>query len=128
VFPLPIIKNIFCCACVDCLYKAFYQLKYYGRNDVSVLYALFEILGKVAAVSAVDIKEKVWEFHYEISAMFDWGTLTNLDRRHLQSICAKLERVCRSGTACLPPKKVNLCPYVHSPPSEVEYKEHTPGF
>lgn len=89
---------------------------------------LFGILKKVAAVSAADIKEKLWEIHYEIEAMFGWGALTNLDRRHLQSICAKLKRVCLSRTACLPPKKVNLCPNLHRPASEVEYKEHTPGF
>jgi len=79
----------------DYLYKGFYQLKHYGKKDVSVLYSLFTILGKVASVSGDTVKQKIWAFHFEILAVFDWETLTKQDFAHLYSAYQRLVSICR---------------------------------
>ncbi|WP_088051072.1 DUF2254 domain-containing protein [Virgibacillus dakarensis] len=73
----------------DYLYKSFYQIRHYGKDDVSVLYGLIEVLYKIAFVSNKKIKQKIWRFHYYIVDVIEWDTLSELDRQHLQSIYRK---------------------------------------
>lgn len=78
----------------DYLYKSFYQIRHYGKDDVSVLYAMIEVLYNIAVVSKSLIKQKVWKFHFYIMDVIDWDGLTDLDREHLQGIYKKFETYC----------------------------------
>lgn len=78
----------------DYLYKSFYQLRYYGSGDVSVIYGILEVLYKISDVSDSMIKRKIWDFHYYISESIGWDKLSSLDREHLQEIYDKLESSC----------------------------------
>lgn len=78
----------------DYLYKSFYQIRHYGKDDVSVLYAMIEVLYKIAVVSKLPIKQKVWKFHYYVMDVIDWNSFTNLDRMHLEHIYKKFTVYC----------------------------------
>ncbi|OZU89159.1 hypothetical protein CIL03_09130 [Virgibacillus indicus] len=79
----------------DYLYKSFYQIRYYGKSDVSVMYSLIEVLYKIALVSDDAIKEKVWKFHHYIVDNIKWDSLSNLDYNHLTAIYEKFEYCCK---------------------------------
>ena len=74
--------------------KAFYQIRYYGKNDVSMLYAMIDVLYNIAVVSKQPIKQKVWKFHYYIMDVVDWDSLSDLDREHLQQVYKKFKTYC----------------------------------
>ncbi|MFZ3578891.1 DUF2254 domain-containing protein [Virgibacillus sp. DJP39] len=76
------------------LYKSFYQIRHYGKEDISMLYAMIEVLYKIAVVSENSIKQKVWTFHYYIMDVIEPDSLSTLDNEHLQSICRKLKEQC----------------------------------
>lgn len=79
----------------DYLYKSFYQIVHYGKNDISVYYSLIDVLYKVALVSDKSIQKKIWDFHYYIVQAIDWELLSKLDNHHLQSIYAKFVDCCQ---------------------------------
>jgi len=81
----------------DYLYKSFYQIRYYGKDDVSVLYGLLEILYKIALVSDQTIKQKIWKFHFYITDVIMWDKLSELDYKHLQEMYCKLRACCEDG-------------------------------
>ncbi|MDY0406791.1 DUF2254 domain-containing protein [Virgibacillus sp. 179-BFC.A HS] len=74
------------------LYKSFYQIRHYGKDDVSVIYGIIEVLYKIAVVSNDTIKQKLWDFHIYILDVIDWESLSKLDYKHLQSITEKFRR------------------------------------
>ncbi|MUK88029.1 DUF2254 domain-containing protein [Ornithinibacillus sp. L9] len=78
------------------LYKSFYQILYYGKEDVSICYSLLEVLYKMS-ISSKDyaIRRKIWAFHYYIVNSIDWDSLQDLDRQHVESIYRKLKEVSR---------------------------------
>lgn len=78
----------------DYLYKSFYQIRYYGKDDVSVLYGLLEILYKIALVSDQTIREKIWQFHFYITDVIMWDKLSKLDHNHLKEMYSKLRACC----------------------------------
>ncbi|MEN1968395.1 DUF2254 domain-containing protein [Lentibacillus sp. N15] len=75
----------------DYLYKSFYQIRHYAKDDVSVLYSLIDVLYKVALVSDETIKRKIWRFHYYILDVIVWDALSELDQQYLQSIYQKFK-------------------------------------
>ncbi|ASK61276.1 hypothetical protein CFK37_03315 [Virgibacillus phasianinus] len=79
------------------LYISFYQIRHYGKSDVSIVYAMIEVLYNIAIVSKKSIKKKVWRFHYYIMDVVDWDRLSDLDRDHLQEIYKKFEAYCTTG-------------------------------
>ncbi|SHG28610.1 DUF2254 domain-containing protein [Ornithinibacillus halophilus] len=78
----------------DYLYKSFYQIVYYGKEDVSVCYGILEILYKIALSNNEELKRKVWAFHYYIVNSIAWDSLEEYDRRHLESMYDKLKQAC----------------------------------
>ncbi len=78
----------------DYLYKSFYEIRYYGQNDVSVLYGIINVLYKIAVVSSEDIKQKIWEFHFYIMEVVKWDKLSELDQAHLEKAYNNLKRSC----------------------------------
>lgn len=81
----------------DYLYKSFYQLRYYGQDDVSIIYNIIDTLYKIALVSKPEIKQKIWQFHFYITDVVEWDTLSDLDRTHLQKAYDRLVKSCKKG-------------------------------
>ncbi|WP_404451174.1 DUF2254 domain-containing protein [Virgibacillus necropolis] len=78
----------------DFLYKSLYQIRHYGKDDISMLYAMVEVLYKIAIVSKQPIKQKVWNFHFYIMDVVEWDILSDLDREHLQGIYKRFKAYC----------------------------------
>ncbi len=54
------------------LYKSFYQIRLYGKNDVSVMNGVLEALYKIAKVNDEKVREVIWDFTlYMIKAIED---------------------------------------------------------
>lgn len=81
----------------DYLYKSFYQIRHYGKEDVSILYGMLEVLYKIAVVSKKPIKQKVWDFHFYIMDVVEWDELSELDRQHLEEIYKEFKNYCTNG-------------------------------
>src|SRR5690625_8019178 len=62
------------------LYKSFYEIRYYGQNDVSVMYNMINVLYKIAVVSQPVIEQKVWNFDSYVMEVSEWDKLSKLDR------------------------------------------------
>jgi uncharacterized membrane protein len=67
----------------DLLYKTFYQLSHYGKQDVSVAGAIIDALVIIAEGSPEDIKEQVWKFSHYILGSFDKNVLEQEDKKFL---------------------------------------------
>ncbi|WP_261130049.1 DUF2254 domain-containing protein [Bacillus sp. Marseille-Q3570] len=65
------------------LYKSFYQIRHYGKQDVSVIGAIFEALTLIAEKSAVPMKDSIWEFAKAIVEGIDRSALIHLDFKYL---------------------------------------------
>lgn len=78
----------------DYLYRSFYELRHYGKNDISIMYGILDVLYKIAVVSNDDIKEKMWQFHFYIMEVIHWDELSKLDQEHLQEVYGRLEKSC----------------------------------
>jgi len=67
------------------LYKSFYQIKHYGKEDISVLTALLKTMAQIASVSGDEVRKHIWIYHYEVLDVFDWKALSNLDYLYMRS-------------------------------------------
>lgn len=65
------------------LYKAFYQIRFYGKSDISIITALFKALIEIAEKSDEDIKKEVRCFAEYIIEGLQNETLLSLDKRYL---------------------------------------------
>lgn len=77
----------------DYLYKCFYQIRHYGKNDISVMYSITEVLYKTAVVSKESIQKEIWEFNKYILEAIDVENLASLDYQHLKNITEKFARL-----------------------------------
>lgn len=78
----------------DYLYTSFYQIRYYGKSDVSIFYSLIDTLYKIARVSNKENKQTIWHFHYYILEAINWDALSEWDYNYLQSALDNLKSVC----------------------------------
>ena len=76
------------------LYKSFYQIKHYGKNDLSVMDSILEALAKTAIVSPDEIKEEIWEFGKYIMAAINRSKLDKIDFDHIARTAERLAAVC----------------------------------
>ena len=67
----------------DLLYKTFYQLRHYGKEDVSVAGSILDALLIIAEGSPEEIKQKVWDFSDYILGGFEEEVLDIQDKRFL---------------------------------------------
>src|SRR5690625_1032767 len=81
------------------LYKSFYEIRYYGQNDVSVMYNMINVLYKIAVVSQPVIKQKVWNFHFYVMEVIEWDKLSKLDRDHIEGAYNNLKSSCEEVRA-----------------------------
>ncbi|MFW5885957.1 MAG: DUF2254 domain-containing protein [Halanaerobium sp.] len=76
----------------DLLYKTFYQLSYYGNQDVSVAGSILDALVIVAEGSPQNIKDQVWKFSHYILGRFDKNVLEQEDKKYLNNKIYRLAR------------------------------------
>ncbi|MET3698608.1 uncharacterized membrane protein [Bacillus oleivorans] len=76
------------------LYKSFYQIKHYGKNDLSVMDSILEALTKTAIVSPGEIKEEIWEFSKYIMSAIDRSKLDQIDTDHIYRTAERLAAAC----------------------------------
>ncbi|MCP3029881.1 DUF2254 domain-containing protein [Halobacillus sp. A1] len=76
------------------LYKSFYQMRIYGKHDISVMTGILEALYKIALVNREAIKKDVWEFGQYIMRSVDDDQLERLDREYYDDQVAKLKQAC----------------------------------
>ncbi|GGJ96095.1 hypothetical protein GCM10007063_18170 [Lentibacillus kapialis] len=78
----------------DYLFKSFYQIKHYGKDDISVVYSIVDTLYKVAVVSEASIQKEVWDFTKYVLEVVDIDNLPSLDYQHLRDITEKFAHFC----------------------------------
>ncbi|WP_175988607.1 DUF2254 domain-containing protein [Bacillus sp. Marseille-Q1617] len=81
-------------AFVDYLYKSFYQLRHYGRQDISVTTEILRSLRMIAENNKEDTKEIVWTFKDYILEGIDYDRLQNLDMQYLMHYIEELASSC----------------------------------
>lgn len=67
----------------DILYGAFYQICHYGREDISILLAMYDALITIVEEGAPSVRKNVWEFSEYINANFYKGAIHEMDFPYL---------------------------------------------
>lgn len=76
LYRFPAYKNI--------LYKTYYQLSHYGKEDISVLISIMESLKVAAEIAPEQNHQELWETHGYILENVDTAGLKSLDHEALQ--------------------------------------------
>ncbi|WP_216829656.1 DUF2254 domain-containing protein [Alkalihalobacterium elongatum] len=74
----------------EIFYVTFYQICHYGREDISIMLAIYEALIMVAEGNDQQIKNKVWTFSQYINNNFNKEVLQELDLQYLNEKVAQL--------------------------------------
>ncbi|GMA08827.1 hypothetical protein GCM10025886_19780 [Tetragenococcus halophilus subsp. flandriensis] len=77
----------------DYLFKSFYQIKHYGKDDISVVYNIIDTLYKVAIVSEAPVRKEVWDFTEYVLEDVDVKSLPSMDYHHLKDIVEKFAQL-----------------------------------
>ncbi|WLD94160.1 DUF2254 domain-containing protein [Alkalihalobacillus sp. AL-G] len=76
------------------LYKSFYQLRHYGRQDVSVLAAMVEALSLIAENNeSIQVKNTLWQFVKAVCEGTDRSMLITMDVHYLNGKIDELARL-----------------------------------
>ncbi|WP_238378841.1 DUF2254 domain-containing protein [Halalkalibacillus sediminis] len=78
----------------DYLYKGLYQIRLYGKKDMTVMDSLLEALYKIAITSEEHVKEDTWQFAKYIMESTDTDELHQLDFERFYETCNKIANVC----------------------------------
>lgn len=73
------------------LYKGFYQIRHYGKEDVSVTTAILQVLRLLAETTPASYRKKVCEFADYIYAGFNQKVLVGKDRDYIETELNKLK-------------------------------------
>ncbi|WP_433749201.1 DUF2254 domain-containing protein [Falsibacillus pallidus] len=65
------------------LYKSFYQLRHYGKNDISVITEIIKALHQIVLNGSPVIKETIWEFKDYILKGVNYEAMLPLDINYL---------------------------------------------
>ncbi|MDX5474937.1 MAG: DUF2254 domain-containing protein [Bacillaceae bacterium] len=76
------------------LYTTFYQLSFYGRQDISILFAMLDTLSHIAEHSELAVKKEIAKFGQYVFRKFQHDLLEELDRKQLSKKLKKLESSC----------------------------------
>ncbi len=87
------------------LYKSFYQIRHYAREDVSVLGSILHSLELAADGNKHDIHETIWEFGQFVIRGFDPNVLDDLDFRFINEKLKKVAKATGFEEAYTPLKK-----------------------
>ncbi|MCA0991999.1 DUF2254 domain-containing protein [Pseudalkalibacillus hwajinpoensis] len=77
------------------LYKSFYQIRHYGKDDVSMLNGILDALILTADGQRKEIKADVQRFHQYLLTSIDLNELPDLDREFLLHTSEVLNDVCK---------------------------------
>ncbi|WP_409296745.1 DUF2254 domain-containing protein [Peribacillus sp. SCS-26] len=78
----------------DFLYDCFYQIRHYGKADVSVMASIIEALTLVAETNPENIKQSVWDFSEYIVEGIQQQEWLQLDRSYLNKQLSRLASAC----------------------------------
>ncbi|MBB6450239.1 putative membrane protein [Geomicrobium halophilum] len=67
------------------LYKAFFQIRHYGNEDVSVTTAILNVLKLIAANTPSNLQETIWKFAMYVYEGLNKEVLLSLDKSYLKS-------------------------------------------
>ncbi|KGX89880.1 DUF2254 domain-containing protein [Pontibacillus marinus] len=84
------------------LYKSFYQIRLYGKNDVSVMNGVLEALYKIAKVNDEKVREVIWDFTlYMIKAIED-EQYYSYDYELIKRMADQIAEVCEKDPDQIP--------------------------
>jgi len=84
------------------LYKSFYQIRLYGKHDVSVMNGVLEALYKIAKVNNEKVREVIWDFTlYMIKAIED-EQYYSYDYELIKRIVDQIANVCDKDSDQIP--------------------------
>ncbi|RLQ97094.1 DUF2254 domain-containing protein [Falsibacillus albus] len=79
----------------DYLYKSFFQLRYYGKNDISIMTEIIKALDHIAATNNREVKTIIWEYKDYILEGINYDALQKLDilflDKHIRSLANSCE-------------------------------------
>ncbi|WP_257967979.1 DUF2254 domain-containing protein [Peribacillus deserti] len=78
----------------DLLYSSFYQIRHYGKADVSVMTSIINALTLIAETNREAIKQDVWEFSFYISEGMKQQDWLDMDKKYLNRRLNKLASSC----------------------------------
>ncbi|WP_052504428.1 DUF2254 domain-containing protein [Rossellomorea aquimaris] len=79
----------------DYLYRSFYQLRHYGKQDISVISEILRSLRMIGENNSEDTKRMVWTFKDYILEGIDYESLQNLDMQFIMRHLDELATACR---------------------------------
>jgi uncharacterized membrane protein len=79
---------------LDYLYKSFYQIRHYGRTDVSIMTSVIKALSLIAETNGNEIKGEVWDFSEYIVEGIKREDWLELDKKFLNIHLEKLAKAC----------------------------------
>ncbi|MGM0826953.1 MAG: DUF2254 domain-containing protein [Bacillota bacterium] len=68
---------------VDYLYRSFYQLRHYGKQDISIIAEILRSLRMIGENNSEETKRMVWTFKDYILEGIDYDSLQNLDMQYI---------------------------------------------
>ncbi|TGB01871.1 DUF2254 domain-containing protein [Halobacillus salinus] len=78
----------------DYIYKSFYQIRIYGKKDLTVMNGVLEALYKISIVHGDKIQSDVWRFGQYIIDSVETDELNDLDYERFYQQAKKLADVC----------------------------------
>ncbi|MCA1059389.1 DUF2254 domain-containing protein [Rossellomorea aquimaris] len=79
---------------VDYLYKSFYQLRHYGKQDISIITEILRSLRMIGENNSGETKRMVWTFKDYILEGIDYDSLQNLDMQYIMRHLDQLASAC----------------------------------
>ncbi|MGF3102334.1 DUF2254 domain-containing protein [Rossellomorea sp. DUT-2] len=79
----------------DFLYKSFYQLRHYGKQDISIITEILRSLRMIGENNSEETKRMVWTFKDYILEGIDYDSLQNLDMQYIMRHLDELAAACR---------------------------------
>lgn len=78
----------------DYLYESFYQIRHYGKADVSVMVSVIKALTLIAETNEHEIKTAVWDFSDYIVEGIKAQEWLGLDKKFINSCLKQLAKAC----------------------------------
>lgn len=86
------------------LYKSFYQIRLYGKHDVSVMNGVLEALYKIAKVNDDEIREVIWDFTLYMLKAIEDEKYYSYDYDLVKKMTDQLAQVCDKDANEIPLK------------------------
>ncbi|WP_456275949.1 DUF2254 domain-containing protein [Bacillus sp. AK128] len=77
---------------MEYLYKTFYQIRHYGKDDISIISSIIQALTLIASNNDAAIKKDVWTFAQYITEGINQESLLSLDKHYVNEKLRKLAK------------------------------------